>query len=114
MVEAGEIKYAPGQFDPPAEESDMSWDYQSLPVPALNNRSAYVSVGKVVGGSSAINGMFFDRGSRHDYDAWAKVGSPQFDGSEHKWNWDGIFPFFKKVGCWPLEGGRGLAFADED
>lgn len=50
-----------------------------------------------VGGSSAVNGQFFDRGSRFDYDDWAGIGSPEFDGSEETWDWDGILPFFKKV-----------------
>ena len=54
-------------------------------------------VGKVVGGSSAINGMFFDRASRFDFDSWDQAGSPEFDGLETKWNWNATFPFYKKV-----------------
>ena len=60
-----------------------------------------------VGGSSTVNGQFFDRGSRFDYDDWAKIGSPEFDESEESWDWDGILPFFKKVS---FPGGRVLAF----
>ena len=63
----------------------------------MNNKSALVLTGQTVGGSSAINGMFFDRGSRHDYDAWARVSSPEFDSSTTKWNWDSLYPYFKKV-----------------
>ena len=51
---------------------------------------------QIVGGSSAVNGQFFDRGSRDDYDAWAEVGRPEFDGFSDKWDWKGILPFFKK------------------
>lgn len=98
VVEYGEIQYAPGQFDPPVSGISQSktFGYESLPIPGLNNRRASVAVGKIVGGSSAVNGMFFDRGSRHCYDDWAKVGSPEFDNSTEKWDWDGIFPYFKK------------------
>ena len=60
--------------------------------------------GKVVGGSSAVNGQFFDRGSPADYAAWTAAGSPEFDASGIKWDWDGLFPFFKKVGEESLEG----------
>lgn len=41
--------------------------------------------------------MFFDRGSQHDYDAWTEAGGPEFAQSSIKWDWEGIFPYFKKV-----------------
>lgn len=46
-----------------------------------------------MGGSSAINGMAVMRGSRRDYDIWAELGNK---GST--WTWDGLLPYFKKVG----------------
>ncbi|KAM7212418.1 GMC oxidoreductase [Rhypophila decipiens] len=97
VVEYGDIEYAPGSFDPPVnwQQSGASvsrWAFNSLPNPAMNNKTAFVAQGQVVGGSSAANGQFFDRGSRHDYDAWAEVGGDEF----RKWNWNGIYPFFKK------------------
>jgi choline dehydrogenase-like flavoprotein len=105
VIEYGKIEYAPGVFDPPilvyglAGITDLAshFQFQTLPIPEMNNRTASVLAGQVVGGSSAINGMFFDRGSRFDYDAWTKAGSPDFDSSENKWNWDGMFSYFKKV-----------------
>ncbi|KAF2175443.1 GMC oxidoreductase [Zopfia rhizophila CBS 207.26] len=102
LVEYGEIGYAAGIFDPPqtvwgeSRASASSFNFQSLPNPDVKNKTALVFAGKVVGGSSAVNGMFFDRGSRFDYDAWTQAGSPEFDSSEDKWNWNGIFPYFKK------------------
>jgi choline dehydrogenase len=63
----------------------------------MGNKTAAVWAGQVVGGSSAANGMVFDRGSRFDFDAWAQAGSPEFDSSDDKWNWDGMFSHFKKV-----------------
>ena len=97
------IEYAPGSFDPPATvwggpgPQASKWTFNSLPNEEVDNKTALVLVGKVVGGSSAINGMFFDRGSRHDFDAWAKAGSPDFDSSPYKWDANGLFQYFKKV-----------------
>ncbi|KAH8888807.1 GMC oxidoreductase-like protein [Thozetella sp. PMI_491] len=102
VIEYGDVEYAPGIFDPPQivwggrGAAASSWTFASVPNPLVSNQSASVLAGKVVGGSSAINGMFFDRGSRYDFDAWTQAGSPEFDSSKHKWDWDGIFPYFKK------------------
>jgi choline dehydrogenase-like flavoprotein len=105
VVEYGEVEYARGVFDPPDIEfagvstarRPGSFNYQSLPNKEVNNKTASVLTGKAVGGSSTINGMFFDRPSRFDLDAWAEATSPEFDASEHKWNWEGVFPYYKKV-----------------
>ncbi|KAK3348931.1 GMC oxidoreductase-like protein [Lasiosphaeria hispida] len=102
VVEYGDIEYAPGIFDPPLAvwggvgASASYFIVQSLPLPDVKNKTAFVLAGKVVGGSSAINGMFFDRPSRHDLDAWASVASPQLDSSQNRWGWSGLYPFFKK------------------
>jgi choline dehydrogenase-like flavoprotein len=61
----------------------------SVPQLGLNNASTRYLLGAVVGGSSAINGMNFGRGSKADYDAWEELGNPG-------WGWDGLFPYFKK------------------
>lgn len=71
---------------------DYSFDITSLPEPGLNNRSFAVTVGKVVGGCSAINAQMFDRGSAADYDAWGDVTGYAGEG----WNWQGLLPYFKK------------------
>lgn len=62
----------------------------STPQPFMNNRTTTVSTEAVVGGSTAVNGMFFDRGAAEDYDNWAKLGNPG-------WDWEGMFPYFRKV-----------------
>ena len=65
-------------------------NYNSLPQPGLNNRSSPIYTGCVVGGGTVVNGMFFNRGSAGDYDAWEKLGNPG-------WSWDGLLPYFIKV-----------------
>jgi choline dehydrogenase len=106
VVEYGEVEYARGVFDPPdivfggtsTAPRPGTFNFQSLPNFQVKNKTATVLTGKTVGGSSAVNGMVFDRPSRFDHDAWAQLNSPEYDGSEHKWSWDGMFPYFKKVG----------------
>ncbi|KAH6665583.1 choline dehydrogenase-like protein [Halenospora varia] len=65
------------------------WSITSAPEPFLNNRTYGVRVGNIVGGGSMVNGMFFDRGSDGDYDAWEQLGN-------EGWGWDGMKKYFKK------------------
>lgn len=101
VVEYGDIEYAAGQYDPPklvwgeTGGSASRWELTSTPSPALNNATAFVMAGRVVGGSSAVNGMVFDRGSRYDYDAWQQLQGENTKSSP-RWDWEGIYPFFKK------------------
>ena len=103
VVEYGEVEYAAGSFDPPAAawgaNAGMAgrWTLQSLPNPEIKNKRADAAAGKVVGGSSAINGMYFDRPSRFDYEAWQQVGRPEWDEHRDQWDWKGVSPFMKKV-----------------
>ena len=64
-----------------------NWRYHTEPVPALHGRSLYWPRGKVLGGSSTINGMVYVRGNRHDYDRWAQMGLPG-------WSYDDVLPAF--------------------
>jgi choline dehydrogenase len=97
VVEYGDIEEGPPNFEPPGTPMASRWSFDSLPMPALNNRTAFLMLGQAVGGSSLINGQFFDRGSKHDYNEWRTLGSPDFNAAEHKWDWNGFAPFFKKV-----------------
>jgi len=63
----------------------------------VRNKTATAGAGKVVGGSSAINGMYFDRPSRFDYEAWQSTGSPEWDEERDRWDWEAVSPFMKKV-----------------
>jgi choline dehydrogenase len=64
--------------------------FESEPEPELNGRAMYQPRGKVLGGTSSINGMIYMRGSPLDYDGWRQSGC---DG----WAWDDVLPYFKKA-----------------
>jgi choline dehydrogenase len=64
-----------------------NWHYHTEPVPTLNGRKLYWPRGKVLGGSSTINGMLYVRGNRHDYDRWAQLGNSG-------WSYEDVLPAF--------------------
>ena len=66
-----------------------NWRYHTEPMPSLDGRSLYWPRGKVLGGSSTINGMIYVRGNRHDYDRWAQMGLPG-------WSYDEVLPAFRR------------------
>ncbi len=63
------------------------WCYQTEPVPGLNGRSIPWPRGKVLGGSSSINGLVYIRGQSNDYDQWRQLGNTG-------WSWDDVLPIF--------------------
>ncbi|MEO7151955.1 MAG: GMC family oxidoreductase N-terminal domain-containing protein [Burkholderiaceae bacterium] len=63
------------------------WCYTTEPDPGLNGRSLIYPRGKVLGGSSSINGMIYMRGQARDYDAWGAAGNPG-------WSWNECLPYF--------------------
>ncbi|KAK4450532.1 GMC oxidoreductase [Podospora aff. communis PSN243] len=99
VVEYGDVEYAPGTFDPPTTvwgrgTTAKRWDVNSQPMPEFKNKTAVVFAGQVVGGSSAVNGMFFDRPARQDLNAWDDAAGDWE--SKDKWDWDTMYPYFKK------------------
>ncbi|ABF10393.1 choline dehydrogenase-like flavoprotein [Cupriavidus metallidurans] len=66
------------------------WLYRTVAEAGLNGRSLGYPRGRVLGGSSSINGMIYMRGQREDYDDWARITGD--DG----WRWDNVLPFFKR------------------
>jgi choline dehydrogenase len=66
-----------------------NWHYHTEPEPYLNGRSLYWPRGKVLGGTSTINGMIYVRGNRHDYDRWSQMGLPG-------WSYDEVLPAFRR------------------
>jgi len=67
-----------------------NWGYSTEPEPNLGNREIYAPRGRTLGGSSAINGMFFLRGHREDYDGWRQLGNTG-------WGWDDVLPYFRQI-----------------
>jgi choline dehydrogenase len=67
------------------------WRYESEPEPHLNNRRIYHARGKLLGGSSSINGMIFQRGNPLDYERWARDA-----GLEH-WDYAHCLPYFRRM-----------------
>ena len=68
----------------------LNWRRQSEPVPGLGGRRMPFPSGKVLGGSSAINGMLYIRGQAEDYDAWRDAGNAG-------WGWEDVLPYFRKA-----------------
>ncbi|TVY84438.1 Dehydrogenase xptC [Lachnellula suecica] len=71
-------------------DAQAIFNLTSPPQPALDGRTQNVVGGAIVGGGSAVNGMFFDRGSAEDYDNWAKLGNPG-------WGFEDLLPYFRKA-----------------
>ena len=83
----------------------VTWGYMSEPIPALNDRRLPVPRGKLLGGSSSINGMIYMRGHPHDYDTWRQMGC-------EGWGYADVLPYFKRMetswrGDGPYHGGSG-------
>ena len=67
----------------------FDWGYQSAPEPFADNRVVAVARGRVLGGSSSVNGMMYSRGHPRDYDHWARMGA-------HGWSFEEVLPYFKR------------------
>jgi choline dehydrogenase len=67
--------------------TDVNWAYESEPEPALNGRRIFTPRGKVLGGSSSINGLVYIRGQREDFDGWGIPG----------WDFAALRPYFEKA-----------------
>lgn len=65
----------------------FDWRYKAQPDPTRNGRRDYMPRGKVLGGSSSINGMIYLRGQREDFDDWAAMGN-------EGWDYDSVLPYF--------------------
>jgi choline dehydrogenase-like flavoprotein len=70
--------------------SPIDWAFRTLPQESLNGRQLTYNRGRCLGGSSAINGLTYGRGSSSVYDLWQSLGN-------NGWCWEDVFPFFKKV-----------------
>lgn len=69
---------------------DVNWMYASDPEPGLGGRTVPVPRGRIVGGSSSINAMVYMRGTKADYEEWAREGNPD-------WAWDHVLASYKRM-----------------
>ena len=77
----------------PMNMDKYNWAFESRPEPFLNNRRMHCPRGKVLGGSSSINGMVYVRGHARDFDEWEENGA-------RGWNYAECLPYFKKAETW--------------
>ncbi|MEM8788460.1 MAG: GMC family oxidoreductase N-terminal domain-containing protein [Pseudomonadota bacterium] len=68
----------------------VDWCYKTEPEPELNDRRIDWPRGKVLGGSSSLNGLLYVRGQPEDYDRWRQMGNPG-------WGWDDVLPLFRRA-----------------
>lgn len=89
----GVLEAGPAAFDEPRINvpgrlgetlfTEYDWQFETTSQPGLNGRKLPWNRGKVLGGSSALNFMMWNRGNRGDYDAWEELGNKG-------WGWEGI------------------------
>jgi len=98
VLEAGRPDYRwdvlihmPAALTFPIGNRFYDWRYESEPEPNLANRRVYHARGKVLGGSSSINGMIFQRGNPLDYERWAA------DPGMENWDYRHCLPYFKRM-----------------
>ncbi|MBY6151734.1 choline dehydrogenase [Vannielia litorea] len=89
----------PGALSYPMNMSRYDWGFQSEPEPHLGGRRMATPRGKVIGGSSSINGMIYVRGHARDFDHWRDEGA-------EGWGYADVLPYFKRMEHWH-DGGHG-------
>jgi len=95
LIEAGGKDYHPWLHIPIGVGKTLTnpkfvWNYNTEPEPELFGKSIYWPRGKVLGGSSSINGMVYVRGASHKYDEWR-------EGNKPGWGYEELLPYFKKI-----------------
>ena len=98
-TDAGPFIQMPAALSYPMNMSLYDWGFSSEPEPNMNNRRMACPRGKVIGGSSSINGMVYVRGHARDFDTWADMGA---DG----WSYADVLPYYKRMENWH-DGGHG-------
>jgi len=98
-TDAGPFIQMPAALSYPMNMGIYDWGFKTRPEPHLGNRTLVCPRGKVIGGSSSINGMVYVRGHAKDYDHWAEQGA-------QGWSYADVLPYFKRMEHWH-SGGHG-------
>ncbi|QAX29170.1 choline dehydrogenase [Leisingera sp. NJS204] len=99
-TDAGPFIQMPGALSYPMNMPLYDWGYKSQPEPHLGDRELVCPRGKVIGGSSSINGMVYVRGHAGDYNHWAESGAAG-------WSYADVLPYFKRMETWNDRGHGG-------
>lgn len=97
--------HIPGAIVRNVSNPRFNWGYTTVPQSQLQNRELFWPRGRVLGGSSSINGMIYIRGDKHDFDLWRQQGC-------EGWGYDDVLPYFRKAetsqrGATPEHGDKG-------
>ncbi|HVH76193.1 MAG TPA: GMC family oxidoreductase N-terminal domain-containing protein [Stellaceae bacterium] len=101
LIEAGgrdwnPLIHIPAGFMKLLDHPSLTWGFHAEPDPGTAGRAILYPRGRVLGGSSSINGLIYVRGQPEDYDHWAQLGA-------RGWSWDDVLPYFKKAENWEGE-----------
>jgi choline dehydrogenase len=102
LIEAGgkdwnPLIHIPAGFMKMLDHKTLTWGFYAESDPGTNGRAILYPRGRVIGGSSSINGLIYIRGQPEDYDHWSQLGN-------RGWGWEDVLPFFKKAERWEGEG----------
>jgi choline dehydrogenase len=98
LIEAGgrdwnPLIHIPAGYMKLLEHPTLTWGFKAEADPGTNGRAINYPRGRVLGGSSSINGMIYVRGQPEDFDHWAQLGN-------RGWSWDDVLPFFRRAENW--------------
>ena len=101
LIEAGgrdwnPLIHIPAGFMRMLDHPTLTWGFRAEPDPGTAGRAILYPRGRVLGGSSSINGLIYIRGQPEDYDHWAQLGN-------RGWSWDDCLPYFRKAERWEGE-----------
>lgn len=92
-TDAGPFIQMPAALSYPMNMRRYDWGFQTEPEPHLDGRVLATPRGKVIGGSSSINGMVYVRGHARDFDTWAEMGA-------QGWGYADVLPYFQRMEQW--------------
>ncbi|TXI06404.1 MAG: choline dehydrogenase [Pseudorhodobacter sp.] len=99
-TDAGPFIQMPAALPYPMNMGLYDWGFQSEPEPHLGGRRLATPRGKVIGGSSSINGMVYVRGHAKDFDTWDEMGA-------QGWSYADVLPYYQRMECWHGAGDAG-------